>query len=338
MMSHAVRNSGTAGKATGPLHILAIIALLGMANSAAAQTYPSRAVTLVVPFAAGGPTDVLARILAEPLRAALGQPVVIENVGGAAGSIAVSKVARESPDGYTAIIGNWGTHVVNGAIQTLQYDLLTAFEPVGLIATNPHVIVSRSTAPAKDLRELISWVKENQDKLTAANSGTGSPSHISGLYFQSKTGTRFPFVPYRGSGPALQDLVGGQIDLYFDQVSNSLPHIRGGRIKAYAVAAASRLAAAPDIPTVDEAGLPGFYISVWHGVWVPKGTPSYVITKLNASIVSALRDAGVRQRLADLGQEIVSEDRQTPAALGAYQKAEIEKWWPIIKAEKLTLQ
>jgi tripartite-type tricarboxylate transporter receptor subunit TctC len=339
MTNHAIRFLKHAAFGdVGSVYILALVALLGMAHGAAAQSYPSRPVTLVVPFAAGGPTDVLARIIVEPMQAALGQPIIIENVGGAAGSIAVSKVAREKPDGYTAIIGNWGTHVVNGAVRTQQYDTLKDFEPVGLIATNPHIIVSRNTVPARDLQELIAWVQANQDKLSAANSGTGSPSHISGLYFQSKTGTRFPFAAYRGSGPALQDLVAGQIDLYFDQVSNSLPHIRSGRIKAYAVAAAARLSAAPDIPTVDEAGLPGFYISVWHAIWAPKGTPKDVIAKLNSSIANALRDAGVRQKLADLGQETVSDDQRTPEALAAYQKAEIEKWWPVIKAENISIQ
>ena len=317
---------------------VAFLALLGMAESAVAQSYPSRPITMVVPFAAGGPTDVLARIIAEPMRAFLGQPVVIENIGGGAGSIATAKVIRERADGYTFIVGNWGTHVINGAVQTLPYDLLQDFEPVGLIANNPHVIVSRKDAPAADLKQLIAWIKANPDKLTAANSGTGSPSHISGLYFQAKTGTKFTFVPYRGSGPGLQDVIGGQIDLYFDQISNSLPHIREGRIKAYAVASPSRAVAAPDIPTADEAGLPGFHISVWHGAWVPRGTPREVVAKLNSAIVHALRDETVRKRLADLGQEIAPAGQQTPEALAALQKAEIDKWWPLIKAEKLTTQ
>jgi tripartite-type tricarboxylate transporter receptor subunit TctC len=293
---------------------------------------------MVVPFAAGGPSDVLARIIAEPMRTFLGQPIVVENIGGGAGSIATARVVRERPDGYTFVVGNWGTHVINGAVQTLPYDLLKDFEPVALIANNPHVIVSRKDSPATDLKQLIAWLKANPDKLTAANSGTGSPSHISGLYFQAKTDTKFAFVPYRGSGPGLQDVVGGQIDLYFDQISNSLPHIRGERIKAYAVASPSRSSAAPDIPTVDEAGLPGFHISVWHGAWLPKGAPKDVITKLNAAIVHALRDDTVRRRLAELGQEIVPAEQQTPEALATLQKAEIEKWWPVIKSEKLTTQ
>jgi tripartite-type tricarboxylate transporter receptor subunit TctC len=320
------------------LKVLALVASLGAAESATAEAYPLRTITMIVPYAAGGPTDTLARLLAEPMRAALGQAVVIENVAGAAGSIATGRVVREKADGYTVIIGNWGTHVVNGAVQSLQYDLLADFEPVSLVANNAHVIVSRTGVPATDLKELIAWVQANQAKLTAANGGVGSPSHISGLYFQSRTGTRFPFASYRGAGPIMQDLVAGKIDLFFDQISNSLPQVRGGKIKAYAVAAKTRLAAAPEIPTVDEAGLPGFYLSVWHAVWAPKGTPTQIVGKLNAALVHALKDANVRQRLADLGQEIVPINQQTPEALAIHQKAEMDKWWPIIKAEKLTTQ
>jgi tripartite-type tricarboxylate transporter receptor subunit TctC len=322
------------------LCVVALAAAFGFNFSAVALELFSKPVTtvMVVPYAAGGPTDALARIIAEPLGSALGRTIVIENITGAAGSIATARTHDATPDGTRIIIGNWGTHVINGAVKNLPYDLLSDFEPIGLIADNPHVIVSRPGVPARDLKELIAWVKENQSKLTAANSGVGSPTHISGLQFQRMTGTEFPFVAYRGSGPAVQDLMAGQIDLYFDQLSNSEAAIKSGMIKAYAIASKARSAAMPDIPTVDEAGLPGFYISVWHGLWAPKGTSREIVSKLNAALVQALADPGVRQRLAEIGQEIVPVDQQTPASLAAYQKAEIEKWWPIIKGANITIQ
>lgn len=301
-----------------------------------ADTYPSRPITLIVPYAAGGPTDTLTRIIAEPMRIALGQTIVVENAAGGAGSAATQRVQRADPDGYTVIVGNWGTHVINGAMQALKYDLHADFEPISLIADNPHLIVSKSAVPATDLKGLITWAKANGDKLSAANSGAGSPSHLSGLQFQKLTGTMFPFVSYRGSGPALQDLMAGHIDLYFDQISNSLPAVQSGQVRAYAIAAPKRSAAAPEIPTVDEAGLPGFHISVWHAAWVPKGTPKAIVDKLNAAVGAALNDPSARKRLADLGQEVVDPDKRGPQALGAFHKAEIEKWWPLIKAEKLS--
>ncbi len=312
-------------------------ALVGLATlgAALAQPYPSRPITLVVPFAAGGPTDTLARILGERLRAPLGQTVVVENATGAAGSFGVGRVARAAPDGYTLGIGHWSTHVVNGAIYSLPYDLVTDFEPVSLLPANPQLIVTKTSIPAKDLKELVDWVKQNQEKISAGTAGTGSASHVGAAYFQATTGTRFPFIPYRGTGPAIQDLVAGQLDIMFDQSSNSLPHVRNGKLKAYAVTAKSRLPSAPDIPSVDEAGLPGFYISVWHGLWVPKGTPKEIIAKLTAAVQETLADPAVRARLAELGQDIPSREQQTPEGLAAHHKAEIEKWWPIIKAANI---
>jgi tripartite-type tricarboxylate transporter receptor subunit TctC len=286
-----------------------------MGASAAAQSFPTRPVTLVVPFAAGG------------------QTVIIENVTGADGTIGVGRVARATPDGYTLSIGQWSTHVLNGAAYTLPYDLLKDFEPVALIATNPEFIVSNTAVPAKDLRELIQWLKPNPGKVSV---GMASMSHrVAAVYFQNNTGTRFVFVPYRGAGPAMQDLVSRQIDMMFDQAANSLPQLRNGTIKAYAVTAKERLASAPDVPTVDEAGLPGFHMSTWYALFGPKGMPRDVVAKLETAVRAALADPAVQRRCAEVGLAIPPPDQQTPRALAALQRAEIEKWWPIVKAANI---
>jgi tripartite-type tricarboxylate transporter receptor subunit TctC len=261
--------------------------------------------------------------------------VVIENVTGAGGSIGVGRAARAPADGYTLSIGHLGTHVVNGAIYPLQYDLLNDLEPVALLTSNPMMLVTKNAVAAKDLNELIAWLKANDGTVTAGTAGVGSGSHFSGVYLQNLIGAKFQFVPYRGTGPALQDLVAGQIDMIVDQASNSLPHVRTGNIKAYAVTANTRLPAAPDIPSVDEAGLPGFHVSLWSGLWVPKGTPKEAVAKLNAAVMDAFADPAVRRRLGDLGLEIPPREKQTPEALGAHQRAEVEKWWPIIKAANI---
>src|SRR5277367_1912703 len=275
---------------------LVLVMACAMGGGAGAQPYPARPITMVVPFAAGGPTDTITRIVAERMRTSLGQTVIIENVTGADGSIGVGRVARAAPDGYTLSIGQWSTHVLNGAAYALPYDLLKDFEPVALLATNPELIVSNTAIPAKDLRELIAWLKPSPGKVSV---GMASMSHrVAAVYFQNSTGARFLFVPYRGAGPAMQDLVARQIDMMFDQAANSLPQLRNGTIKAYAVTAKGRLASAPDVPTVDEAGLPGFYIAVWTALWAPAGAPKPVIAKLNAAVVEALGNAAVRARLA----------------------------------------
>jgi tripartite-type tricarboxylate transporter receptor subunit TctC len=313
--------------------LLAIaLGMLLSATHAMAQAYPSRPVTIIVPFPAGGPTDTLARILADHLSSSLAQSVIIENVSGAAGSIGVGRVARAAPDGYTLGIGHWSTHVVNGATMSLPYDVLTDFAPVSLLADTPIWMVARTTLPPKDLSELVGWLKQSPGKATAGTVGVGGASDVTGTYFQSVTGTKFQFVPYRGSAPLNQDLVAGHIDLNLGMAAASYTLVRSGQIKAYAMMAKTRWWAAPDIPTMEEAGVPGLYGSFWHAMWVPKGTPGQVIAKLNAAVRSALADPVVRQRFVDQGQEISPPERQTPQALGAHHKAEIEKWWPIIKA------
>jgi tripartite-type tricarboxylate transporter receptor subunit TctC len=318
--------------------VAAFVALLAGITSIAAQTFPSRPITLVVAFAAGGSGDTIARILADHMRTQIGQTIVVENVGGAAGSIGVGRVARAAPDGYTIVAGNWPTHVLNGAIYSLNYDVLKDFEPISLVATESIVIVGRKDFPAAGLKDLIEWLRANPDKASAGTVGPGSVGHIVGVFFQKETGTRFQFVPYRGVGPAIQDMIAGQIDIMFDTSANSLPQVRSGNVKAFAVTSKARLAAAPDIPTVDEAGLPGFHISNWRGLWAPKGTPRDVIAKLNAATRSALADPTVRKRLGDLGQELFPPEQLTPEALGTLQAAEIAKWWPIIKAANIKAQ
>ena len=302
---------------------------------ASAQAYPTRPVTVIVPFPAAGPADVLARILSEPMRQALGQPIVIENVSGAAGSIAVGRVARAAPDGYTLILGNLGTHVVNGAIYALQYDLVKDFEPVCLLPTNYQLLIARSAVPAKDFGELISWLKANATKVTIGTAGPGAPSHLTAVYFQNALGVEFQLIPYRGTPQVLADLIAGQIDLVFDQASSSIPLVRGGKIKTYGVTALTRLPSAPDIPTLHEGGLPEFQASYWFGLWAPKGTPDAVVAKLNAAVVAALTNTAVIKRLTDLGSVLPPPEQLKPEALGALQQSEIERWWPIIKAAKI---
>jgi tripartite-type tricarboxylate transporter receptor subunit TctC len=316
------------------LHLAAGAAVLpAVSRAAMAQAYPTRPITMIVPFSAGGPTDVVGRVLADRMRGALGQSVIVENSTGAGGTIGVGRVARAAPDGYTIGMGIWSTHVVNGAIYTLQYDLMKDFAPVALISRElGTLIVAKKTTPAKNLRELIEWLKASQGRATFGTAGVGTPPHIGGVLFQNLSGTTFQFVHYRGAAPVAQDLVAGQIDVAIDSPTTSLPQVHAGFIKAYAVTANSRLPAAPDIPTADEAGLPGMYLSVWFALWAPKGTATDVISKLNLAARRALADPSMGSRLVDLGQEIFPPDQQTPEALGALQKADIEKWWPIIRA------
>jgi tripartite-type tricarboxylate transporter receptor subunit TctC len=304
----------------------------------AAQTYPSRPITMIVPFAAGGVTDIVARIVSERMKTSLGQSVVVENVSGAGGTIGVTRLFRAAPDGYTVAVGQWTSHVGAGAMYPVPFNYLVDFEPVSMLSTAPLWIIGRNNLPAKDVKELIAWLKANPDKASAATTGLGSGIHMCLVYFQNMTGTKFPLAPYRGAAPLMQDLLAGQIDLSCPEAGQTLPQYRAGTIKAYAVLTGKRWFAAPDVPTIDEAGVPGLHFPFWHGLWAPKGTPKDVIAKLNAAAVEALADAGVRQRFNELGHEIVPREQQTPEALAAYHKAEIDKWWPIIKAANIKLE
>jgi len=311
------------------------VAMPAVSRVAKAQAYPARPITMIVPYAPGGATDVIARMMAVGMKKSLGQSVIVENVSGGGSTIGVGRVARAAPDGYTLSLGQNNSHVMVGATYALPYDLLNDFEPVALLSIGPLVLTARKTMPANDLKGFIAWLKANPDKATQGHPATGGLAHIAGLFLQRETGTRFHFVPYRGAAPAIQDLVAGQIDLVISDPVAALPQVRAGTIKAYGVTTKTRLLSASDIPTLDEAGLPGFEISQWHGLWLPKGTPKNITAKLNAAVMDALADPTVRARLADLGQEIVPRDQQMPDTLGTLQRAEIEKWWPIIKAANI---
>jgi tripartite-type tricarboxylate transporter receptor subunit TctC len=313
------------------LLLAAAIVTACCSHPTAASDYPNHQITFVVPFAAGGPTDVLARTMAERMGAVLKQSVVVENMPAAGGSVGVGHVVQAAPDGYTISVGNWSTHVLNGAIYSLSYDLVTDLTPVVRLPSSPQLIVARKSIEANTLGELMAWLKSHPANIGTA--GVGSAGHVSALLYQKQNGGQFSYAHYRGAGPAMIDLVGGHIDVMFDQSANSLPHVRTGGIKAYAVTSPTRLAPAPNIPTVDEAGLPGFHIAVWHGLWAPKATPVDIVAKLNAAAREVMeRDPAVREKFAALGQSIPEPDQLTPAALLEWQKAEIGKWWPVLKA------
>jgi tripartite-type tricarboxylate transporter receptor subunit TctC len=318
--------------------LAALMALLALGGPSFAQNFPSHPIAIVVPFSAGGPSDAMARILAERMRTTLGETILIENVTGAGGSLGVGRVVRAAGDGYTIGFGHLGTNVANGAIYKLGYDLVTDLEPVVLLPSNPMIIVSKNAVPATSLKELLAWLKSRPTPPTAGTAGAGSGSHIAGLYFENVTGIKLQYVPYRGTAPALTDLVAGQIDIIVDQLSNSIAQVRAGTIRAYAVTDDKRVESAADIPTTDEAGLPGFHMTLWSGLWVPKNTPKDIVTKLNAAAVDALNDPAVRKKFEELGLQMPPADKLTPEALGAWQRAEIAKWWPMLKAANVKVE
>ena len=304
-------------------------------TGAVAETYPSRPIVMVAPLGVGGSTDVIARIMAQGMSQVLGQTIIVENTTGAGGTVGEGRIARATPDGYTIGIGQWGTNVANGAIYPLTYDLMKDFEPVGLIATQPFLIAARKTMPANNLKELITWLRENGDKTNVGHSGVGTPSHVAALLLAKAIGTNFTMVPYRGAGEAAQALIGGQIDLLLVTPAVALGQLRAGSLKVYAVTAERRLAEAPDMPTTDEAGLPNYYFSFWHAIWLPKGTPKDIIGKLNDALIKTLASPATREKLVSLSQDIFPPEQLTPTALRTFQQSEIDKWWPIIKAANI---
>ncbi|HET7729771.1 MAG TPA: tripartite tricarboxylate transporter substrate-binding protein [Usitatibacter sp.] len=320
------------------LSTAAALAAAAFTTLAAAQGFPSRTITMIVPFSAGGPTDTLGRVLAERMGKSLGQTIVVENIAGAGGTIAINKVKQAAPDGHTIMIGHLGTHVLAPAVQELQVDYVSDFEAIGLVATNPQVMLSKNDVPVKDLKGLIEHVKANPGKVSYGTGGPGTPSHVMAVYFGTQVGAPLNIVHYKGAGPAMQDIMAGHVDLTFDQAATALAQVKAGRVRAYAVTAKSRIASAPDIPTVDEAGLPGFYMSIWHALWAPRGTPRDAVQKLNTALRDALSDPTIRKRFSDLGQEIPTPDQLTPEALRAHHKAETDKWWPVIKAAGIKAQ
>jgi tripartite-type tricarboxylate transporter receptor subunit TctC len=308
---------------------------LAWAGMTAAQNYPTRAMTMIVPFPAGRATDTLARFLAEKMRATLGQPVIIENVAGAAGSLGVGRAVRSAADGYTLSIGTSTTHMLTGGLYALQFDLLKDLEPVIQIGSEPLLIVGKKSLPADDLKGLIAYLKANPDRASVGIAGVGATGHLTGISFQKETGTRFQFVPYRGNAPAMQDLLAEQIDFMIEPSSNFKSLVAAGSVRPYAITGRTRLPSSPDIPTADEAGLASFFASLWYGLWVPKDTPKDIIAKLNATMVQALADPSVQKRFDELGIQITPLAQQSPEALRAFQRAEAERWWPIIKASNI---
>jgi len=317
------------------LAISAILLAVAWSAIAAAQTYPARPITMIVPFPAGGATDTLARYLAEQMRPILGQPIVIENAGGAAGSLGVGRAVRSPADGYTLSIGTSTTHVLTGGLYTLPFDLLKDLEPIIQIGSEPLLIVAKKSLPADDLKGLIAWLKANPDKASVGIAGVGAAGHLTGISLQKATDTKFQFVPYRGNGPAMQDLLAEQIDFMIEPASNFKSLLAAGSVKPFAITGKARLRSSPNIPTADEAGLPGFTASLWYGLWVPKSTPKDIIAKLNATMVQILAAPQVQQRFEELGIEITPQQQQSPEALRAFQKAEADRWWPIIKAANI---